>query len=145
MPTVSEVMTPDPQSVPPEESLRAAAELMQTLDIGVLPVCDAGTLVGMLTDRDIAVRSVAGGLVPESTCVGDIMSPDLVFCTPGQDIGEAMKLMGDKQVRRLPVIDDDRRLVGIVSLADLALRQGGHIDQAVRDISAPESPRGERP
>lgn len=143
MPTVSEVMTPDPQSVPPEESLRAAAELMQNLDIGVLPVCDGDTLVGMLTDRDIAVRSVAGGLVPESTCVGDIMSPDLVFCTPEQDIGEAMKLMGDRQVRRLPVIDDSRRLVGIVSLADLALRQSGHIDKAVRDISAPENPRGD--
>ena len=143
MPTVSEVMTPDPQSVPPEESLRAAAELMQNLDIGVLPVCDGDTLVGMLTDRDIALRSVAGGLVPESTCVGDIMSPDLVFCTPEQDIGEAMKLMGDRQVRRLPVIDDSRRLVGIVSLADLALRQSGHIDKAVRDISAPENPRGD--
>ncbi len=138
MPNVTEVMSTQPQVVQPQDSLRHAAELMQTLDIGALPVCDGDRLVGMLTDRDISVRGVACGLLPEQACVGDIMSPDLAFCTADQDTEEVMRVMGDKQVRRLPVIDLDHRLVGIVALADLALRQSGHIDKAVREISAPE-------
>ena len=138
MPNVSEVMSTDPQVVQPRESLRRAAELMQSLDVGSLPVCDGERLVGMLTDRDITVRGVAAGLSPDQACVSDIMSSDPAFCTSDQDTQEVMRVMGDKQVRRLPVIDTDKRLVGIVALADLALRQSGHIDKAVREISTPE-------
>lgn len=138
MANVSEVMSTDPQVVQPQDSLRRAAELMQTLDIGALPVCDGERLVGMLTDRDITVRGVACGLQPDQACVSDIMSPDLVFCTADQDTEEVMRVMGDAQVRRLPVIDTEHKLVGIVALADLALRQSGHIDKTVREISQPE-------
>jgi len=138
MANVSEVMSTNPQVVQPQESLRRAAELMQQLDVGSLPVCDGERLVGMLTDRDIVVRGLACGLAPDEACVSDIMSPDLAFCTAEQDTEEAMRVMGDKQVRRLPVIDTDHRLVGIVALADLALRQSGTIDQAMREISAPD-------
>ena len=138
MPNVSEVMSTNPQVVQPQDSLRRAAELMRLLDVGALPVCDGERLVGMVTDRDITVRGVACGLAPEEARVSDIMSPDLVFCTGEQDTEEAMRVMGEKQVRRLPVVDVDKRLVGIVALADLALRQSGHIDKAVREISQPE-------
>lgn len=91
----------------------------------------------MVTDRDIAVRAVADGLDPEQACVSDIMSPEPVCCSADQDADEAKQLMGEHQIRRLPVVHEDRRLVGIVSLGDLALREGGHIDRAVREISEP--------
>lgn len=142
MPNVSEVMSSDPKVVQPQDSLRQAAELMLSLDVGSLPVCDGERLVGMLTDRDITVRGVARGLQPEQACVGDIMSPDLVFCTADQDTVEVMRVMGDSQVRRLPVIDTDHKLVGIVALADLALRQSGNIDKTVREISQPDDSGG---
>lgn len=139
MPQVSEIMTPDVQVIEPQETLRRAALLMQELDIGALPVCDGDQLLGMITDRDITVRGVADGLDPDQACVSDVMSGDVQFCTEDQDAQEVMRLMGDKQVRRLPVVDLDKRLVGIVSLGDMALRQPGHVDQAVREISEPGS------
>lgn len=137
MPNVSEVMSTNPQVLAPSDSLRVAATLMQTLDIGALPICDGRRLVGMLTDRDIAVRGVASGLDSEAR-VSEIMTRELSFCTADQDTEEVMKVMSDQQVRRLPVIDTEHRLVGIVALADLALRQSGHIDKTVRAISKPE-------
>jgi CBS domain-containing protein/lysophospholipase L1-like esterase len=138
MPLVSEIMSTDVQVIQPQESLRRAAQCMQELDVGALPVCeDDRHLLGMLTDRDIIVRGVAEGLNPDSACVSDVMSGDVQFCTPDQDTEEVMRLMGDKQVRRLPVVDMDKHLVGIVAVADLALRQPGRIDQAVREISEP--------
>lgn len=137
MPNVSEIMTTDVQVVEPQDSLRRAAELMQEHDVGSLPVCDGDRLLGMLTDRDITVRCVAQGLDADSTTVSDIMSDDVVVATADQDTEELMRVMGDEQIRRIPVVDADRNLVGIVSLADLALRQSGHIDATVRDISEP--------
>ena len=91
----------------------------------------------MITDRDITVRCVALGLDVDSAVVGDVMSTDVQFCTEEQDTQEVMRVMGDKQVRRLPVVDVDRKLVGIVSVGDLALRQPGQIDETMREISAP--------
>jgi len=140
MPTVSEIMSTDVQIIEPQETLRHAAELMQTLDVGSLPVCDGDRLLGMLTDRDITVRGIAEGLNPDEACVSDVMSPCVEYCTVDQDTEEVLRLMGDKQVRRLPVVDGDKALVGIVSLGDLALRQPGHVDQTVREISEPPSP-----
>ena len=137
MPNVSEIMTTDVQCVEPQDSLRHAAELMQEHDVGALPVCDGDRLLGMLTDRDITVRCVAQGLDADATTVSDIMSDDVSYATEDQDTEEVMRMMGDKQIRRMPVVDTDRHLVGIVALADLALRQSGHIDATVRDISEP--------
>ena len=144
MPNVAEVMTTDVQVVQPQESLRRAASLMQELDIGVLPVCDGERLQGMLTDRDITIYGVAEGLNPDEACVSDVMTEDVEYCTADQDVQEVMRLMGDKQVRRLPVVDADKKLVGIVSLGDLAVRQDGHIDRTVREVSEPGNPSGER-
>jgi CBS domain-containing protein len=139
MTTVSEIMTSDVQVVEPEDSLRRAASLMQECDVGALPVCAGGRLLGMLTDRDITVRGVAEGLDPDEACVSDVMTEDLQYCTEDQDTEEVLQIMGDKQLRRLPVIDENKKLVGIVALADLALRHPGHIDEAVREISEPGS------
>jgi CBS domain-containing protein len=140
MSKIADIMSTDVRTIQPQESLREAARCMQELDVGALPVCDGERLLGMLTDRDIAVRGVAGGLDPEQACVSDIMSPHVDYLTVDQDSDDAKRLMGEKQIRRLPVIDDDRRLVGIVSLGDLALREDGHIDRAVREISEPGQP-----
>jgi CBS domain-containing protein len=140
MPNVSDVMSTDVQVIEPQESLRRAAELMQALDVGALPVCAGERLLGMVTDRDIIVRGVAAGCNPDDACVSDVMTAGVEFCTAEQDTEEVMRVMGDKQVRRLPVIDADHRLIGIVSIGDLALRQPGHIDEAVREISEPAVP-----
>ena len=137
MSNVSDIMSTDVQVVEPQDSLRRAAELMQELDVGALPVCDGDRLLGMLTDRDITVRGVAQGLDPDATAVSDIMTGEVEFATADQDTAEVMRVMGDKQIRRMPVVDQDRRLIGIVSIADLALRQPGHIDTTVREISEP--------
>ena len=137
MSTIAEIMSTDVRTIQPQESLRRAAQCMQELDVGALPVCDGERLLGMLTDRDIIVRGIADGLNPDQACVSDIMSPEVEYCTVDQDAEDAKRLMGSKQLRRLPVVDKDRRLVGIVSLGDLAVRESGHIDRAVREISQP--------
>lgn len=137
MSKIAEIMSADVQTIQPQESLRRAAQRMRELDVGALPVCEGERLLGMLTDRDIIVRGIADGLDPDTACVSDIMSPDVECCGPEQDAEDAKRLMGARQVRRLPVVDGDRGLVGIVSLGDLAVRQSGHIDQAVRGISQP--------
>lgn len=143
MPQVSDIMTTDVQVVQPQESLRRAASLMQQFDIGALPVCDGERLRGMLTDRDITVHGVAEGLNPDQACVSDVMTEAVEYCTADQDVDDVMRLMGDKQVRRLPVVDSERKLVGIVSLGDLAVRQRGDIDRTVRAVSEPgNTPRG---
>ena len=137
MPTVNEIMSTDVQVIEPEATLRRAAQLMQQLDVGALPVCRGTKLLGMVTDKDITIRGVAAGLAPDSACVADVMTESLQFCTEDQDTEEVMRIMGEAQVRRLPVINMNKELVGIVSLGDLALRQAGHIDEAVRQISEP--------
>ena len=137
MSKIADIMSTDVQTIQPQESLRRAAQCMQELDVGALPVCDGERLLGMLTDRDITVRGIADGLDPDSACVSDIMSPEVDTITVDQDADEAKRLMGERQIRRLPVVDANRRLVGIVSLGDLAVRESGHIDRAVREISEP--------
>lgn len=138
MPRISEIMSTDVTVIEPQQSLRAAAELMRDLDIGALPVCNGRRLLGMLTDRDIAVRAVAEGLAPDATCVSDVMTPDVQYCTDDQDTESVMRMMGDEQLRRLPVVDADHRLVGIVSLGDMATRQNADLDETVRAISEPD-------
>jgi len=121
---VHDVMTPDVIMVGPDASLAEAAQLMKQEDIGPLPVCEDGQVFGMVTDRDIAVRGVAEGRDPRDTRVREVMTPDLVCCFETDEVEEAARLMQDAQLRRLLVIDDDRRLVGIVSLADIVLQTG---------------------
>jgi CBS domain-containing protein len=140
MPNVAEIMTTDVQVIGPQETLQLAAQLMDQLDVGSLPVCDGRRLLGMVTDRDITVRGTAAGLAPDEACVSDVMSTGTEWCTEDQDTEEVMRQMGYAQVRRLPVINLDRELVGIVSIGDLATRQPGPVDQAVREISEPSEP-----
>lgn len=135
MTRVADLMTYDVQVVEPQDTLRSAAELMARLDVGSLPVCHGGRLLGMITDRDIVVRGVAAGLGAETGCVSDAMTGRALHCRPEQDIGEALKLMGEQQVRRLPVIDEGGQLVGIVSLGDLALARPQAVGPTVGEIS----------
>lgn len=140
MANVAEIMTTDVQVIGPQETLQLAAQLMDQLDVGSLPVCDGRRLLGMVTDRDITVRGTAAGLAPDEACVSDVMSTGTEWCTEDQDTEEVLRQMGYAQVRRLPVINVDRELVGIVSIGDLAVRQPGPVDQAVREISEPSEP-----
>ena len=127
------------QVVRPDESLQRAAQVMDELNVGSLPVCDRTGLVGMITDRDITVRAMAAGL-PSDTQVSDVMTDHARWCTGEQSVQEAMQQMADVQIRRLPVVDSEHRVVGIVSLGDLAMRHQGHVAAALRRISDPSMP-----
>ena len=121
---VNEIITHDPQVIHPETALIEAAQKMKSLDIGMLPVCDGDRLVGVITDRDITVRGVAQGYDPKTARVQEVMTPEVIYCFDDEDVKEAAKKMEEKQVRRLPVLNREKRLVGIVSLGDLAVRTG---------------------
>lgn len=116
---VSKVMTRDVETVNPDHSIEDAARMMLALDSGFLPVGEADRLVGTITDRDIAVRAVAEGKAP-GTRVGEIMTHDVRYCFEDEDTAHVARNMGEQQVRRLPVVDRDKRLVGVISLADIA-------------------------
>jgi CBS domain-containing protein len=121
---VFEAMTPDVVRVTPDVSLMEAARTMKDLDIGPLPVCEGDRLLGMVTDRDITVRATAEGRDPRETPVSDVMTMDVVCCHEADDIRSAAKLMQDAQLRRLLVVNDAGKLVGIVSLGDIVLQTG---------------------
>jgi CBS domain-containing protein len=136
MQTIAEVMTTDVEVVRPEETLRDAARAMADLDVGSLPVCDGRRMIGMVTDRDITIRGVAEGKGPD-TPVRDVMTDDVVWCTDTDSVDEVLQQMSDAQVRRIPVVDRDRQLVGIVALGDIALEEEDDVDETLRDISMP--------
>ena len=139
MARVADVMTPGVETTTSSEALRDAARTMREGDFGAMPVVDDGRLVGMLTDRDIVVRAVAEGLDPTSARVGDVASPRPVAVGPDQDLDEAMELMAEYRVRRLPVVDGER-LVGVVSQADVALEANEKkTGSVVQEISEPSS------
>lgn len=141
MTTIDEVMTRGVRSLSPTDSLQFAAQAMEELAVGSIPVCDGRRLVGMVTDRDITLRGTARGLPAERTSLAQVMSENVQWCYADQDIDEAARLMGHAQVRRLPVVDKDKRLVGILSLGDLATRSHGDGSaQALQDISTPSTP-----
>jgi CBS domain-containing protein len=119
-----EIMTTHVEVVHPEATLKEAAQKMKALDVGPIPVCDGDRLQGMLTDRDITVRATAEGRDPNTTKVREVMTPDVVYCFEDQDVREAADIMEEKQIRRLVVLNRDKRLVGIVSLGDLATQTG---------------------
>jgi CBS domain-containing protein len=133
---IREAMTTQPKSVESSTSAVDAARLMDAENVGSVPVVEDGRLVGMITDRDIAIRVVGGGKDPQSTTVGEIASRELVTVDPQQDLDEALRLMAQHQVRRLPVVEEDGRLVGIVAQADVA-REGDDraTGQMVQQIS----------
>lgn len=139
---LKDVMTHDVEIVETDMTLQDAASRMDELDVGVLPVREGDQLVGMLTDRDITVRAVAAGRDPKQTKVGEIMSPDLVYCYEDQDVKDAAQTMAAHQIRRLPVLSRDQQLVGIVSLGDLAVDTGNDqlVGQALEEISEPARP-----
>jgi CBS domain-containing protein len=133
---INQIMTNQVEFIGPDETLQTAAIKMKELGVGTLPVCENGCPVGILTDRDITVRAVAEGWDPLSTQVREAMSGELICCYEDQEVEVAARLMAAQQVRRILVVDRDRRLVGIVSLGDLALEsaspeQAGEILQNV--------------
>ena len=117
-----EVMTANVDVIHPDASLDEAAAKMKASDIGALPVCDDDHVVGMLTDRDIVIRVIAEGRNPREETVRTAMTADIAYCFDDDDVQEAAMLMVDKQIRRLVVLNRDKRLVGIVSLGDIAVQ-----------------------
>jgi CBS domain-containing protein len=140
---IRDVMTARPRSVTRDTTLNQVAELMEAEDVGVIPVVEGERVVGMVTDRDIVVRAIAQGRDPRETRVSDIASQDVVTVTPDHDLSDALKLMAQYQVRRLAVTDDENRLLGVVSQADVALEaKEKHAGEMLEDISRP--PQGPR-
>lgn len=135
---VSEAMTRDVRLATPEQTIQEAAKEMAELDFGALPVQENDRLVGMITDRDIAVRAVAQGRGPD-TPVREVMSSEIKYCFEDQSVDEVTQNMGDLRVRRLPVVNRDKRLVGILSLGDLALEDMSQEEagEALSRISRP--------
>ena len=133
---VNQCMTRDVRTIAPDDTIERAAQRMGQIDAGVLPVSDGTRLVGMITDRDIAVRGVAEGCGP-SAKVRDVMSQEVKYCFDDADTDEVLENMADVQVRRLPVVDHDKRLVGIVSIGDLAKEDARESGQALRGIAQP--------
>jgi len=117
---ILEVMTSNPCAIEADRSVSYAAKMMKQEDVGVAPIVESGRLVGMLTDRDIAVRVVAEGKDPDSVNVRDVASSNVVSIDPQQDLDDALVLMARHQIRRLPVVEDDGRLVGVVAQTDVA-------------------------
>jgi len=136
---LKDIMTRDVEVIAPDQSLQLAAEKMRALDVGPLPVCDGDRLVGVLTDRDIVVRGTAEGRDPFTTTVREVMTDDVVYAFEGDDVRHAAQMMRDKQIRRLLVLDRDRRLVGIVSLGDLAVDAGdaNQSGKVLEEVSQP--------
>ena len=121
---LGEVMTRDVEVIGSNAPLKEAAAKMKALDVGLIPVCEGDELKGTLTDRDITVRATANGRNPSKTKVSDIMSKEIAYCFEDQEIEEAMSLMEARQIRRLPILNREKHLVGIVSLGDLAVHTG---------------------
>jgi CBS domain-containing protein len=134
---VSEAMTREVRVASPDETIQKAAQTMASLDAGVLPVSEQDHLIGMVTDRDIAIRGIAKGKGPKAK-VRDVMTEDVKYCFDDQEIEEVTRNMADIQVRRLPVLNREKRLVGILSLGDIATsHDGDSAGDALRGISRP--------
>jgi len=141
MQQVAEIMTRGVATLSPDETVLRAAQLMDELNVGAIPVCDQDDLVGMITDRDITIRVVATGATPDSKRVSDVMSTDVEWCFDDQPVDEIMEQMRDAQIRRLPVKDHNtQKLVGILSLGDLATKHSAEVDRTLSDISTPSEP-----
>jgi len=140
MQTIQEVMTRDVQTISTQDTVQRAAQLMDELNVGAIPVVDVGKLVGMVTDRDITVRSVAIGQDPASTRVNDVMSTDVRTCTVEQSVEGVLAQMADVQIRRVPVVDGNGQVIGIVSLGDVVTKAPADVEQTLDEISTPSEP-----
>jgi CBS domain-containing protein len=140
---IKDLLSSDVEVIRPEMTVAEAAELMKTRDLGVLPICDGGRLIGILTDRDIVVRGTADGFHPETMSAREVMTPEVIYCFEDQEVTEAGRIMKEKQIRRPPVLNREKQLVGIISLGDLA-RGGEDKTQAgetLQEISEPGGPK----
>jgi CBS domain-containing protein len=132
---IAELMTLDVEVIRPNDTLRTAAKMMADLDAGILPVGENDRLVGMITDRDITVRAVAEGRDPDKTTVRDTMTDEVRYCFADESPEEVARKMSAWQLRRLPVLSRDKRLVGIVALGDLVIGAEDPAKEALREIS----------
>jgi CBS domain-containing protein len=137
---IADVMTRDVRVIQPDRTVRDAARLMDEMNVGALPVCDGRRLVGMITDRDITVRSTAAGIAPDRHSVREIMTDDVEWCFDDDDVDEIVEIMSRHQIRRIPVVDRNKRLVGIVALGDLATDVEDQASRALHRISTPSEP-----
>jgi CBS domain-containing protein len=133
---ICDCMTSEVRIASPDQTIKEAAKIMADIDAGVLPVGENDRLVGIITDRDIAIRGVAEGKGPDAK-VREIMSKEVKYCFEDEDIDDVLENMGDLQVRRLPVLSREKRLVGIVSLGDLAGNEAEEAGEALSSISRP--------
>jgi CBS domain-containing protein len=138
-----DIMTRNVEVVSAGASLKDAAKKMKDLDVGLIPVCDGDRLKGVLTDRDITIRATADGRDPSKTKVSEVMSTDLAYCLEDQEVEEAVSVMEARQIRRLPIVNQDKRLIGIISLADIAVHVGDRdlSGETLEEISAPAEPK----
>ena len=138
-----DIMTRNVEVVNGNASLKEAATKMKKLDVGLIPVCDGDRLKGLLTDRDITIRATANGRDPSKTKVNEVMSTDIAYCLEDQAVDEAIILMEARQIRRLPILNQDKQLVGIVSLADIAVHVGDRdlTGETLEEISEPAEPK----
>jgi len=139
---LKDVMTTSVEVVHPDATLQEAAQKMKDLDVGPVPVCDGERLVGMLTDRDITIRATAEGRDPKTTPVREAMTPEVVYCFEDQSVEEAARLMEEKKIRRLVVLNRNKKLAGIVSLGDVATSTGNErlSGEILKQVSEPSPP-----
>ena len=139
---VTNLMTPQAEVISPDATAEDAASVMKTLDIGVLPVCDEEGLVGILTDRDLVVRVLAAKRDPKAMLVGEAMTPSVVYCFEDDDVERAALVMAGQQIRRLPVLDRNRKLVGIISIGDIAVQGQSQLGgEVLEEVSQPTGPK----
>jgi CBS domain-containing protein len=139
---VKDLMTPQAEVISPDATCEDAASLMKILDIGVLPVSDEEGLVGILTDRDLVVRVLAAKRDPKAILVGEAMTPSVVYCFEDDEVERAASVMAGQQIRRLPVLDRNRKLVGIISIGDIAVHGQSHLGgEVLEEVAQPSGPK----
>ncbi|MBE0448507.1 MAG: CBS domain-containing protein [Actinobacteria bacterium] len=142
---INEIMTKDPETAQVTDSIMDVASMMRDLNVGFMPIMDGDMLVGCVTDRDITIRAVAEGMDTANASVGEIMSTELHVVSPDTDLDDAAHIMEEFQIRRLPVVNENGNLVGVVSLGDIAVRtkeleEAGEILEVISEPSRPERP-----
>jgi CBS domain-containing protein len=129
---IHDILTHDPEVIHPDATICEAAGKMKQYDIGMLPVCDGERLIGSVTDRDLVIRGMADGADPLHTKVSEVMTKKISYCFDDSDLEDAARIMEEKQVRRLPVLNRDKTLIGIISIGDLAVRS--HDQRLVEEV-----------
>jgi CBS domain-containing protein len=139
---VKEVMTRNPETASPGVPIREVAEKMQSLNVGIIPICEGPRIVGVVTDRDVTIRATAHGRDTNTTPIREIMSSDLVCCYEDDDLEKCTRLMEERRIRRIPVLDRQEQLVGIVALVDLAVRGEAKetAGEVLTEVSEPTRP-----